>query len=181
MKQKIISIIRNPDPTFEANDYIPEPISDTEEEIVQIVQDVKQEIVQDVQDVQDVQEEIKQEIVKQETTNINHLLKPSAKKIIKKKKNDDNIYDNFLVQTQNQVVQEVPDVKVPQLQEVQLIPQVQVVPEIRSVYDANRIFISREVTEIIPEIIQVKSQSPSSTKPVEITVHRSIKKKKRGN
>lgn len=179
--KKIISIRRKPEPSFESNDYIPDEILESEDvevieqkeeviELKEIIEEKEQlieqkeviepkevieqkEVIEEIIEQKEIIEEKKQliepkeiieEVIEQqeiieETININHLVKPSAKKKIKKKKNDDNIYDNFLVEETSKT-------------EIKLVDEIQTI-----------------------------SNLPSSTKPIEITVHRCIKKKKRGN
>ena len=182
MKQKIISIIRKPDPTFEATDYIPEEISDTEE----ITQDlltttVTEQITQDYipEEISDTEEPLhlteKQDPLPTATVTKTHEplpttvtpKKPSAKKIIKKKKKDDNIYDDFLVSKINIT-------PVGNMVNVNSMVNFVTTPQVNNV---SNVVVNNEInTEVFTE-----NYMTSSTKPVQPTINRSIKKKKRGN
>lgn len=165
MKQKIISIIRKPDPTFEATDYIPEEISDTEE-ITQdlltttVTQDyIPEEILDTEEHLIEKQKLLTETVIEPLPTTITPK-KPTAKKIIKNKKKDDNIYDDFLVSNTN--VTQVSNVN-------------QVVTKLTTTQVSN--FLSNEInSEVFTE-----NYMTSSTKPIQPTLNRSIKKKKRGN
>jgi hypothetical protein len=175
MKQKIISIVRKPDPTFEAIDYIPEEISDTEEPLHLIE---KQELLTETATVTTTEDPLLTATVTRTeepllTTETHELLqttvtpkKPTAKKIIKKKKRDDNIYDDFLVSKTN-VTQVSNMVNVNQV--VNFVTTTQV----------NN--VSNVVNNEINSEVFTENYMTSSTKPIQPTLNRSIKKKKRGN